>query len=253
VTGPTALVTGARRGIGRATAVALGQAGMRVAVASRTVSGLADTVGDVEAAGGSALPVELDLSERASIDAALEQVHRAWGSLDVLVNNALCEQPGSQDLIAEMDFAAFETMIVGEVVNTAYLTRQALDRRAGASGPLTVINVGSAAADHVPPSPYGEGGFAFSYSASKAALHRLAAFVQLEYGPQKVRAFTINPGVVRTEALLEHLGEIPGSAPASLPAAVIKWLAVDPAADAHLGGYLHAQKMASDLGRGLGS
>lgn len=252
MTAPTALVTGARRGIGRATAVALGQTGMRVAVAGRTASGLADTVADVEATGGSALPIELDLSERASIDAALERVHRAWGPLDVLVNNALCEQPGSHDLVAEMDFAAFETMIVGEVVNTSYLTRQALDRRADASGPLTVINVGSAAADHVPPRPYGRGGFAFSYSASKAALHRLAAFLQLEYGPEKVRAFTLNPGVVRTEALLEHLGDIRGSAPPSLPAAVIRWLAVDPAADAHLGGYLHAQKMAADLGLALG-
>ncbi|HET6875686.1 MAG TPA: SDR family oxidoreductase [Acidimicrobiales bacterium] len=253
MTGPAALVTGARRGIGRATAVALAQTGMRVAVTSRTVSGLADTVDDIEAAGGSALPIELDLSNRASIDATLEQVHRAWGPLDVLVNNALCEQPASQDLIAQMDFAAFETMIAGEVVNTSYLTRQAIAYRPDTSGPLTVIVVGSAAADHVPPKPYGQGGFAFSYSASKAALHRLAAFLQLEYGLPKVRAFTINPGVVRTEALLEHLGDIPGSAPASLPAAVIKWLAVDPAADAHLGGYLHAQTIAADLGLRLDS
>lgn len=249
VTAPAALVTGARRGIGRATALALGEAGMRVAVTCRTAGGLSDTVAEIEAAGGSALAVELDLSDRCSIARALDRVFDTWGGLDVLVNNALCDQPGSQDLIAGMDVSAFETMIIGEVVNTSYLTRQALDRRAASppAGPLTVINVGSAAAEHVPPQPYGRGGWAFSYSASKAALHRLAPFLQLEYA-ERVRAFTVDPGFVRTEALLERLGDIPHGAPPSLPAAVIRWLAVDPSADAHRGGYLHAQQVASDLG-----
>jgi NAD(P)-dependent dehydrogenase (short-subunit alcohol dehydrogenase family) len=144
-----------------------------------------------------------------------------------------------------MDIDAFERMIVGEVVNTTYLSARVLE--VSPASPVTIVNVGSAAADFVPPAPIGSGGFAFSYAADKAALHRLAPFLQLEYG-SRVRAFTLNPGTVRTERLLERLGDIPGAAPPSMPAAVIRWLALDPAADAHLGAYLHASKLAAEFG-----
>jgi NAD(P)-dependent dehydrogenase (short-subunit alcohol dehydrogenase family) len=249
------LVTGARVGIGRATGIALGEAGQRVALTSRSgahegASGSADSlagaVSDVERAGGESIGVRLDLSDRVSIDRALDVVMSAWGRIDVLVNNALCDQPGSQDLIALMDIDAFEAMIVGEVVNTAYLTREVLARNADHR--VAVVNVGSAAADYLPPSPIGQGGFAYSYAANKAALHRLSGFLQLEYGADRVRAFTVNPGVVRTERLLERLGDLPGSVSPSVPAAVIRWLALDPEADALVGEYLHAQKVAKEKG-----
>lgn len=245
---PTALVTGGRRGIGRAAALALAGRGFNVAVTSRPGTPQGDLDAAVAAlvdAGGRGLAVAMDLSDRAGIDAALEQVDAAWGPLDVLVNNALCDQPGSQEPIATMDFDAFAAMVTGEVVHTAYLTRRVLDAAGGRR--VTVINVGSAAAEHVPAQPVGQGGWAYSYAATKAALHRLAPFLQLEYG-DRVRAFTVDPGFVRTEALLERMGDVPGSAPPSVPAEVIAWLAVDPAADAHLGGYLHAREVAARLG-----
>ena len=201
----------------------------------------------LEEYGAQALALELDLADRASIDAALDEIESRWGAISVLVNNALCDQPGSQVQLTTVDFDAFEKMIVGEVVNTAYLTRQVLGL-AGATA-TTVINVGSAAAHNVPRNPIGQGfGWAFSYSATKAALHRLAPFVQLEYRDRGVRAFTVDPGLVRTEALLERLGDIPGSAPPQLPADVIDWLAFDPGADAYLGQYVHAQDLAAELG-----
>lgn len=252
---PVALVTGARVGIGRATAVALAGEGMKVAVTSRSGLGpstdtapgeLGSVVEAIAAAGGEGAGVALDLSDRKSIDAALDAVEDQLGPVGILVNNALCDQPGSQELIERMDFDAFETMVVGEVVNTAYLTRQVLSRAGGRR--VTVVNVGSGAAGYVPPVPIGQGGFAFAYAASKAALHRLTPFLHLEYGPERVRAFTVDPGFVRTERLLERLGDVPGAAPPSVPAAVIRWLAVDPEADAHLGGYLSAQKVAAEQG-----
>lgn len=247
-----AMVTGGRRGIGHSTAIALAERGMRVAITSRSYGpgphGETPDFGDIapsgERPGGAGMKVRMDLSDRASIDAAVDSVLRTWGTIDVLVNNALCDQPGSQALIDETDFGAFETMIVGEVVNTAYLTKLVLEK---ASRPLTVVNVGSAAADHVPARPVRAGGWAFSYAASKAALHRLTPFLQLEYG-NRIRAFTVNPGYVRTEALLERLGDVPGSAPPEVPAAVIAWLATSPAADAHVGGYLHANEIAALIG-----
>lgn len=252
---PVAVVTGARVGIGLATAVAFGQAGLRVAITSRSgpddptdhgAETLNSAVAAIEAAGGQGMGVKLDLSDRGSIDAALAAVEAQWGPPDILVNNALCDQPAAQAPIREVDYGAFETMIVGEVVNTAYLTRQLLEKPR--PGPLSVINVGSAAADHVPPVPIGQGGWAFTYAATKAALHRLGPFLQLEYG-ERVRAFTVNPGVVRTERLIERMGDLlPGGVAPAVPATVIRWLATDPAADAHLGGYLHAQQVAKEKG-----
>lgn len=247
-----AMVTGGRRGIGRATAIALAHKGMRVAVTSRSyglsppdqtpdISELVEATDRLEAAG---MRVRMDLSERSSIDEAVTSVVHAWGPIDVLINNALCDQPGSQALIELTDFAAFESMMVGEVVNTAYLTKKVLDQ---ATGRVTVVNVGSGAADHVPQRPVGAGGWAFSYAASKAALHRLTPFLQLEYG-QRVRAFTVNPGYVRTEALLERLGDVRGSAPPELPAAVVAWLATAPEADAYVGKYLEAGEIGALIG-----
>lgn len=238
-----AVVTGARVGIGQATAVALGEAGLRVALTSRSDPGSA--LEEVESAGGKPLAVALDLLDRASVDRAVEAVMSEWGRIDILVNNALCDQPGSQAPIDETDYDAFERMIVGEVVNTTYLTRQVL--RGQEDRTVTVINIGSAAADYVPPAPIGQGGYAYSYAANKAALHRLAGFLQLEYGG-RVRAFTVNPGVVRTERLLERLGDLPGSVDPSVPGRVVRWLALDPESDAWLGQYLHAQKVAKDKG-----
>ena len=243
---PTAVVTGARRGIGRATAVALARRGMRVAVTSRHAGGgaLDRTVAEVEAAGGTAVPVSLDLGDRSGVDAAVEEIGSRCGPVSVLVNNALCDQPGSQEPIESMDFEAFEKMIVGEVVNTSYLTRRVLLELAHPDG-VTVVNVGSGAARHVPPR---KGAWTFAYSATKAALHRLAPFLELELAGQGVRSFTVDPGFTRTEALLERLGDVPGSAPPELPAEVIAWLALDPAAAAHRGRYVSAPSIAEELG-----
>lgn len=231
-----ALVTGGRRGIGRATAVSLAKKGLRVVVTSRQPSQVVDS---------HLYSVQMDLAERGSIDAALAAIAEEVGPVDVVVNNALCDQSGSQVPIQDIDFDAFEAMLTGELINTVYLTREVMEAASGAM--VTVVNVGSAAAEHVPPVPVGQGGWAFSYAASKAAFHRLTPFLQLEYG-DRVRAFTVNPGFVRTEALLERLGDVPGSAPPELPASVIAWLVTDPEADAHKGSYIHAQEIARQIG-----
>lgn len=249
---PVVLVTGARMGIGRATAVAFGEAGMRVALSSRAAAGLdqeplggslEEACAEVEAAGGAAFGVGLDLADRASVDRMLDAIAARWGPVDILVNNALCDQRAAQQLIEVMDFDAYETMIVGEVVNATYLTRQVLAQDPRRQ--VTVINVGSGAADAVPPVP---GGFAFSYGANKAAFHRLAPFLHLEYRPERVRAFTLDPGPVRTERFVERVGDMPGSVAPDVPAAVIRWLALDADADAHLGGDVHAPSIAKKKG-----
>src|SRR5215470_9347270 len=84
----TAFVTGAAQGIGAEIAVALARDGFDVAVSSTRIEKLSDVVARVEAAGGRALPVELDVRSQDSIDSALAQAAAGLGSLELLVNNA---------------------------------------------------------------------------------------------------------------------------------------------------------------------
>ena len=111
-----ALVTGASRGIGKATAIALARAGFDVAIGARTVregEGLDDsgragagslpgsletTAAAVEADGRRALPITMDLLDRPSLEAAVGRVLAEWGRVDVLVNNAVHTGPGSMSM-----------------------------------------------------------------------------------------------------------------------------------------------------------
>src|SRR3984885_12555844 len=83
-----ALVTGASQGIGRATALALAEAGAKVAVAARSADKLASLVSEIEAKGGQGLAVTMDVADAAQIKAGFQQVLGKFGRLDILVNNA---------------------------------------------------------------------------------------------------------------------------------------------------------------------
>src|SRR6187431_2107125 len=90
LTGKTALVTGASRGLGRHFALSLAQAGADVAITSRTLSSLAETTRAIEQLGRKVVAVELDVRDHASISNAVARVHHEFGTLHVLVNNAGC-------------------------------------------------------------------------------------------------------------------------------------------------------------------
>ncbi|HEV2970930.1 MAG TPA: SDR family NAD(P)-dependent oxidoreductase, partial [Pirellulales bacterium] len=86
--GQVALVTGASRGIGRATAIALARCGARVACVARNTEKLAETVQAIRSAGGSAEAFECDVTNGAAVQALVDKIADEWGRLDVLVNNA---------------------------------------------------------------------------------------------------------------------------------------------------------------------
>jgi 3-oxoacyl-[acyl-carrier protein] reductase len=86
--GKIAIVTGAGRGIGRATAKLLAAEGAKVAVLSLTPANVEAVVSDIEAAGGTALGVPCDVSDAEQIKAAVDKVVEAYGGIDILVNNA---------------------------------------------------------------------------------------------------------------------------------------------------------------------
>ncbi|HSS10734.1 MAG TPA: SDR family oxidoreductase [Acidimicrobiales bacterium] len=244
-----ALVTGASRGIGKASAVALAHAGFDVAVAARTIhegSGIDDsdsmrrplpgslesTAAVIEAAGQQALPIRMDLLERPSLDAGVELLLDRWGRIDVLVNNAVNTGPGSMDQILDLTIPVVEEKLAANAVAPLVLIKLVLPAMLKQGGG-TIINVTSPVAENDPPAPAGSGGWGLAYAMSKGALHRIAGILAVELGDRGIRAFNLDPGFVVTERMAmvqkEHGLQSYKGAPPSVPGAVIAWLATEAA------------------------
>ena len=260
-----ALVTGATRGIGRATASALAGAGWDVAITGRTVregegrddsdtgegrplpGSLESTAALVRAAGRRALPVAADLLDHAALRSTVERVVREWGGVDLLVNNAVDSGPGSMVPILELTVGQLETKLEANVVANLVLVQAVLPGMLERGGG-TIVNVSSHTATADPPGPVGQGGWGLAYAASKAAFHRFAPLLAVELGGRGINAYNIDPGYVETErqqvnaAALGLVGRYSG-APPSVPAATIAWLVEHPDAVAN-GQTVKALKMA---------
>jgi NAD(P)-dependent dehydrogenase (short-subunit alcohol dehydrogenase family) len=249
---PVALVTGASRGIGRACAHALADAGFDVAFTARTrregegrddsdvgggapVEGsLERTADEVASRGARALPLVADLEDHASLRGAVRATAQSWGRLDVLVLNAVHTGAGSMLRIQETRVELLVTKLMANAVAQFVLVQEALPVMTAAGGGR-VIGITSYAATHEPTAPVGEGGWGYAYAASKAAFHRLAGHLAVETAGQGVVAVNVDPGHVVTERMranAERLG-LSGrysGAPPSVPASVVAWLAVAPEA-----------------------
>jgi NAD(P)-dependent dehydrogenase (short-subunit alcohol dehydrogenase family) len=240
---PVALVTGASRGIGKATAVALAAAGFDVAVTARTehegdghddddgraLPGSLDvTAAAVEEHGRRCLPLTLDLLDRRAVDRVVDDVVGQWGRIDVLVNNAVHAGPGSMERFAELTVEMVETKLAANVVAPFVLIKRALPRTlAQAQG--TIVNITSHAATNNPPAPSGEGGWGLGYAMSKAAFHRMVGHLKVEFADRGIVAFNVDPGFVVTERMALRQRDLGledryRGAPPSVPAAAVRWL-----------------------------
>jgi len=260
-----ALVTGASRGIGKATAIALARAGFDVAITARTVregegvddsdSGGRSVPGSLEttaaligAEGRRALQVPMDLLDHASLEAAVARVIEDWGRIDVHVNNAVHTGPGSMVRFENTTIEMIETKLAANVVSQVVLVKAVLPHML-TRGDGTIVNVTSAVAITDPPAPAGEGGWGSAYAMSKGAFHRMVGILAVEY--PTLRFFNVEPGYVVTERMevnakaLGLEGVYPG-APPSVPAAVIAWVASSPDADELNGQTLTAQRVAKE-------
>jgi len=186
-----AVVTGGGRGIGRAIARTLAEAGASVAVFARTDSDLADTVSLIEGAGGEARAWTLDVTDESAVKRAIEAVQVVWGPVDLLVNNAAI--PGPIGPLWESSptdwWRAQEVNVRGAMLCSHAVIATMIARRRG-----RIINVVSGAL----PIPY------FSaYTTSKSALIRFTECLAIEVKPFGIAVFAMGPGTVRT-AMSEH-------------------------------------------------
>jgi NAD(P)-dependent dehydrogenase (short-subunit alcohol dehydrogenase family) len=246
------LVTGATRGIGKATALALAASGWDVAITGRTLregegrddsdtgegrvlpGSLESTAELVRASGRLALPLVADLHDRKALRGVVGQVEAEWGGVDLLVNNAVDTTAGSMVPILELTVEQLETKLSANVIAGLVLIQAVLPGMLERGGG-TIVDVTSHTATADPPGPVGEGGWGVAYAASKAAFHRFAPMLAVELGSRGINAYNLDPGYVDTERqqvnadALGLTGHYIG-APASVPAATIAWLVDHPEA-----------------------
>ncbi|MBA1204969.1 SDR family oxidoreductase [Pseudomonas capeferrum] len=244
-----AFITGASRGIGRAAALAFAQAGYDLAISARTLEegerhdhALRDATGAplpgslnataeaIRAFGGRVLVVPMDLLDSATAEEACAAVLAEYGRIDVLVNNAIYQGSDLNSTFMALQPGTLERMFKGYILTPLLLTRAVVDGMLGQGGGV-IINVTSGAGESDPPVAADRGGWGYAYGSGKAAVSRLSGILSVELGERGIRAYTLNPGVVTTDALKATIGEQgvialrAGSAPPEVPAAVMLWLA----------------------------
>jgi 3-oxoacyl-[acyl-carrier protein] reductase len=189
----TALVTGATEGIGRATALALGRAGYRVAACARTAATLDALVTELRASGVEAAGATADVSDPGQVSAAVARLTAELGDIEILINNAgvLIARPIEELTLEEWD-RTMATNLRGLFLTTRAVLPGMRARRQG-----TIVNVASLA---------GRNGFAggTAYAASKHGVLGFSRSLMLEVRKDGIRVVAICPGSVDTGMLRDQ-------------------------------------------------
>jgi 3-oxoacyl-[acyl-carrier protein] reductase len=192
--GRTAFVTGASRGIGRAVSVALGAAGNRVAFCySADEDGAKETQSAIEATGADALAVRANVADTASIDRAFDEIEDAFGSVEILVNNAGIARDG---LVMRMSDEQWGEVVQTNLTGAFHTIRRATPKMMRARFGR-IINVSSVSG------MTGQAGQA-NYAAAKAGLVGLTRAVARELGTRRITCNVVAPGPIVT-AMTEGL------------------------------------------------
>lgn len=266
---PRAVVTGASRGIGKASAIALAAAGFDVAITGRTVlrtdrtyepsgrlaeplpGSLEETAEAISAAGGTAHPVRLDLGDLKGLVPAAEACLTALGGVDVVVNNAVWSGLGGYQKFLDTEPADVTDRIVGNLIAQLDFMRP-LVRYMVNAGAGTLMNMTSGAAYAPPFAQPGEGGWGLGYTVSKGGFHRIAVQLAFEYAAEGLVAFNLQPGFVATERVKLLAGPVANVASAGAAPSLIGRVVAHIATNTHAfesGSTLQLQDIAKELGR----
>jgi NAD(P)-dependent dehydrogenase (short-subunit alcohol dehydrogenase family) len=192
LTGKVAVVTGGGQGIGEGIAMGMAGAGASVVVAARHADRVATVAAAIEAAGGRALAVPTDVTDRAAVEALADAAVEHFGALDVWVNNAGGSPVRSP--LRELSEAEWEACLTLNLTAVWRASVIAADRMAAGG---SIINITSPAATRAVP---GSG----HYSAAKAGVNALTLTMSIELAP-RIRVNGIAPGYVPTEVMMTAL------------------------------------------------
>lgn len=195
-----ALVTGASSGIGYCVAKGLAQAGAKVVVAARRKEKLEQLVKDIQADGGEALAVSMDVTEKSTISAAYEQAEAKFGTIDVIVNNA-----GVADA---KNFLKIDDESLDFVMNTNFggvwhVAQEGAKRLVAAKKPGSIINIASVLGITAKSGQT-------SYCASKGAVVQLSRSMALDLMKHDIRVNAIAPGWFKTEINTDYFNSPAG-------------------------------------------
>jgi 3-oxoacyl-[acyl-carrier protein] reductase len=186
--GKVAVVTGASKGIGARIAKEFAAEGASVVVNYASAKQDADRIVDeISKRGGKAVAIQGNVSKKPEVQRLFAEVEKAFGKIDLLVNNAGVYEFVPLEEVTEQQFhKMFDTNVLG----TLLVTQEALKHFNADGG--SIINVGSLASSLTPPT-------AVVYNATKGAVDAITRTLAKELGPRKIRVNSVNPGMVVTE------------------------------------------------------
>lgn len=223
-----AIITGASKGIGAATAKRMAELGVRVVLTARSQDTLKELADEINTSGGDAMPIACDVSDYNQVNSAVAQAIMKFGKIDIVVNNAgLIDPIGHITDIAPEDWGKVIDVNVKGIFNMLHATLPGMEAR----GEGVIINISSGAATSAL-----EGWS--HYCSSKAAALMLTKATHKEYAAKGIRVVGLSPGTVATDMQvnikasgINPVSQLDPSAhiPPEWPAQAICWLATEDA------------------------
>ncbi len=193
--GKVAIVTGAKQGMGRTHALTLARAGAKVVVADISQEGCQLVVDEIKKERGEALAVKCDISQKAEVNNLIQQTLKAFGKIDILINNAgICPFKPFLEMTEEEFKKVIDVNLKGYFLVAQAAAKEMAKNPSTSSGRGAIVNIASIA--------MGQVGIGFQglthYCASKGGIVAMAEAMSLELAPLGIRVNTISPGAIDT-------------------------------------------------------